>query len=168
MDTTTERSLPNTPLLVTGAVVLGASYGASAISAALSDRESIDQLYYPVAGPWLALDKRDCDLEACDNETLDTTLLIGSGVLHGIGALGVLLSIVGPETTTKRWYLIGNNDVVVAPVMTPSNAGLTAIGRPPLSFARNLPPPRARGEARGALRRARAIERADRRRVSDG
>jgi hypothetical protein len=129
MDTTTERSLPNTPLLVTGAVVLGASYGASAIGAALSDRDSMDQLYYPVAGPWLALDKRDCDVEACDNKTLDTTLWIGSGVLQGIGALGVLLSVVVPESSTKRWYLIGNKDVVVAPVMTPTNAGLTAIGR---------------------------------------
>jgi hypothetical protein len=126
---TTERSLPNAPLLVTGVVVLGASYGASALVAATTERESADQLYYPVAGPWLALDKRDCDAEPCDNETLDTTLLIGSGVLQGLGALGVLMSLVVPQSTTQHWYLIGNNDVVVAPVVNPTNAGLTAIGR---------------------------------------
>jgi hypothetical protein len=98
IDAVTESSsLPNTPLLVTGLVVLGSSYGASAVAAGLSDRESNDKLYYPVVGPWMALDERDCAADPCGNKTLDTTLLVGSGVLQGLGTLGVLMSLVIPK-----------------------------------------------------------------------
>ncbi|MGC4069063.1 MAG: hypothetical protein QM784_31350 [Polyangiaceae bacterium] len=51
----TRTIYPNRPLLVTGAVISGASYAGSAIVAATSDRGSDDKLYYPVAGPWLSL-----------------------------------------------------------------------------------------------------------------
>ena len=125
-DTTT---YPNKPLLVTGFVLLGATYGASAIAAGVSDRESNDKLYYPVAGPWLALDDRDCNAEPCSNKTLDTTLLIGSGVLQGIGALSMVMSLFIPEKTTQSWYLVGNRDFLVAPVAGTKEVGAMATGR---------------------------------------
>lgn len=130
IDATTERSsLPNTPLLVTGMVVLGASYGASAIGAARSDSETDDKLYYPVVGPWMALNDRDCSVDPCSNKTLDTTLLVGSGVLQGLGALSVVMSLVIPRTTTHSWYLIGNDDVNVTPVGGYGELGAVAMGR---------------------------------------
>lgn len=130
MGVETEReSLPNTPLLVTGTVVLGATYGASVIGAQTSDRDAYDKLYYPVAGPWLALDDRNCDADPCSDETLGTTLLIGSGILQGVGALSMVMSLFIPQETTRSWYLIGNEDVVVAPVMNASTVGAAAVGR---------------------------------------
>jgi hypothetical protein len=130
IDASTQRSsLPNTPLLVTGTVVLGATYGASAVAAGLSDRDSDKELYYPVVGPWMSLSERDCDLEPCNRKTLGTVLLVGSGVLQGAGALSMLLSMVIPRTTTREWYLIGNEDLVVAPLVGAGEFGATAVGR---------------------------------------
>lgn len=130
IDASTERSsLPNTPLLVTGVVVLGASYGASALAAGLSDRDSDKELYYPVVGPWMSLSERDCDLNPCSRKTLGTALLVGSGVLQGAGALSMLLSLVIPRTTTHEWYLIGNEDVLVTPLVGAGELGAAAIGR---------------------------------------
>jgi hypothetical protein len=130
IDATAERSsLPNGPLLVTGVVVLGASYGASVIGAARSDSETDDKLYYPVVGPWMALNDRDCSVDPCSRKTLDTTLLIGSGVVQGLGALSVLMSLFIPRTTTHSWYLIGNEDLNVTPVGGSGELGAMAIGR---------------------------------------
>jgi hypothetical protein len=123
------KTWPNTPLLLTGTVILGATYGASAVAAGMSDRESDEKLYYPVAGPWLALNDRNCDAEPCDNQTLGTTLLIGSGILQGIGALGMVTSLFIPQTTTRNWYLLGNEDFMVAPVAGTGEVGAAAIGR---------------------------------------
>jgi hypothetical protein len=130
IDATTERSsLPNVPLLVTGMVVLGASYGASAIGAARSDNETDDKLYYPVVGPWMALNDRDCSVDPCGQKTLDTTLLVGSGIVQGLGALSVLMSLVIPTKTTHSWYLIGNDDLNVTPVGGSGELGAMAVGR---------------------------------------
>lgn len=130
IDTKTQgSSLPNKPLLITGLVVLGGSYGASVVGAAISDRDSNDKLYYPVVGPWMALQDRDCAADPCGQKTLNTTLLIGSGVLQGLGALSVLMSLFIPEKTTHEWYLIGNSDVTVAPLVDGSRVGASAFGR---------------------------------------
>jgi len=129
--TTRASSLPNRPLLVTGLVVLGGSYGASAVAAAVSDRESDDKLYYPVVGPWMALKDRDCNAEPCGNKTLGTVMLVGSGVLQGIGALSTVLSFVIPETTTHTWYLIGTEreeNVALAPLVAADQLGAIAVG----------------------------------------
>ncbi len=126
---TTRTTYPNRPLLVTGVVLLGASYGASAIVAGISDRAADDKLYYPVAGPWLDLNHRGCDVSACSNNRLDRVLLVGDGIIQGAGALGMLLSLVFPEKTTRHWYLIGNREVTVIPQLGPSVMGLGAVGR---------------------------------------
>jgi hypothetical protein len=130
IDTTTEQSsLPNTPLLVTGVVLLGASYGASALGAARSDSETDDKLYYPVVGPWMALNDRDCSADPCSRKTLDTTLLVGSGVVQGLGALSMVMSLFIPRTTTHSWYLIGGDDFNVTPLGGYGELGAVAMGR---------------------------------------
>jgi hypothetical protein len=120
---------PNRPLLVTGLVVLGGTYGASVIVGAASDREADDKLFLPVVGPWLDLTHRDCDVNDCGNDTLNKTLLVGDGILQGIGALSVLLSLVVPESTKTPWYLIGGEKLSVTPQISSRTTGLAAFGR---------------------------------------
>lgn len=119
---------PNRPLLITGGVVLAASYGASAIVAGVSDRESNDRLFYPVVGPWLALHDMNCDETACKREGLYKALLIGDGVVQGAGVVALLLGVILPESRRKPWYLIGSEELQVAPQFGASTLGLTAAG----------------------------------------
>lgn len=123
-----KHTWPNRPLLITGAIVLVGSYGASAIVAAASDRKADDKLYYPVVGPWLDLKNRDCEVNACGSDGLNKALLIADGAVQGLGALGVLLGLVLPESEKRPWYLIGSEDVVVAPQMG-SAQGLRVYGK---------------------------------------
>lgn len=126
---TERRTLPNRPLLVTGLSVFAASYGAAVLVSALSDRRADDKLYIPVAGPWLDLKHRGCADNPCENNTRDRVLLVGDGILQGIGALAVVLSVVVPQKTTRRWYLTGNSDVLVVPQLSARMTGLSAVGR---------------------------------------
>jgi len=130
IDASTQRTtFPNTPLLVTGVVLLGATYGASVVGAAVSDRASDDKLNYPLVGPWMALNDRDCSADPCRRKALGTTLLVGSGVLQGVGALSMLMSLVIPRRTTHEWYLIGNEEGFVVPQMSFGELGAVAVGR---------------------------------------
>lgn len=126
---TTRKTFPNRPLLVTSFVLLAAAYAPAVVVAATSDREADDKLYYPVAGPWLDLNHRGCAANPCANNNRDRALLVADGIVQGAGALGLLLSLVIPEKTTRHWYLIGNNDVVVAPQVGSSLVGLRAVGQ---------------------------------------
>ena len=122
----TKKLLPNRPLLITGAVLLGGSYGASAIVAATSNRPADDKLYYPIVGPWMDLNRRGCDVNVCSNKALDRVLLVGDGIVQGVGALGVLLSLVIPEKATHRWFLIGNERFTILPQFGQSLLGVGA------------------------------------------
>jgi hypothetical protein len=124
-----QHSWPNRPMLVTGVVVLGGTYAASAIVAAASDRKADDKLFLPVVGPWLDLKKRDCDVNDCGNDTFNKALLIGDGALQGLGALTLVLSFVIPESTKKPWYLIGDEHLSVAPQVGTAVTGLAAFGQ---------------------------------------
>jgi hypothetical protein len=125
---TTRSTLPNTPLLVTGLVLFGATYGTSVVAGALSDRDSDRKLYYPVVGPWMSLDERDCSAQPCNNKTLGTVLLVGSGALQGLGAVSMLMSLFIPSKSTHHWYLIGNEDTFVAPLVGSDQLGAVAVG----------------------------------------
>jgi hypothetical protein len=119
---------PNRPLLITGAVLFVGSYGASAIVAAASDRKADEKLYYPVVGPWLDLKNRDCEVNDCGSDGFNKALLIADGAVQGIGAISMLLGLVLPESEKKPWYLIGTENVVVAPQMG-SAQGLRVYGQ---------------------------------------
>lgn len=125
---TTRKTLPNRPLLVTGFLVLGLSYSGAAIVGAISDRDADKKLYYPVVGPWLDINHRGCADDPCSNNQVNRWLIGGDGVIQAIGAASMLLSLVVPEKTTRNWYLIGNNKVIVAPQIASTSMGLSAAG----------------------------------------
>jgi hypothetical protein len=122
------RTWPNRPMLITGVVVLGGMYGASAIVAATSDRKADDKLFLPVVGPWLDLKNRDCEVNECGNDTFNKVLLVSDGAIQGIGAVTLLLSLVIPESSRKPWYLIGDEKLSVTPQVGTGVTGLRAVG----------------------------------------
>jgi hypothetical protein len=124
-----EHTWPNRPLLITGVVVLGGTYAASAIVAAASDRKADEKLFYPVVGPWLDLKARDCEVNDCGSDTFNKALLIADGALQGLGAITIVLGLVIPEAEKKPWYLIGDENVVFAPQVGANLTGLVAVGQ---------------------------------------
>jgi hypothetical protein len=85
--------------MVGSATLLIATYVPSAAVGGLSPRDEDRFLFIPIAGPWVDLANRDCVARQCTNEDVNKALIIGSGVLQGIGALGVLSSFFVPERT---------------------------------------------------------------------
>jgi hypothetical protein len=125
----TSTSPINRPLLLTSFLFLGGTYGASAIDAATSGRDADNNLYYPVAGPWMDYANR-CDAgHPCNgNETGYKALLILDGVGQGLGALGMVASLFIPERSTRHWFLIGGTEFHAAPSPVGSGYGLGAGG----------------------------------------
>ncbi|HEY6176888.1 MAG TPA: hypothetical protein VIX73_20675 [Kofleriaceae bacterium] len=124
----------NAPIFFTGALVFGASYGASVITAASSDdTRGNHRLYVPLAGPWLALsDRGPCDiaLSRCDNETTAKVLLIADGVFQAAGVLGMLDGIFQPSThrvVTRRAKL--DTKIHVTPSTVHGDPGVAVFGR---------------------------------------
>jgi hypothetical protein len=124
----------NAPIFVSGALVFGAAYGASVITAASSDdARGNHRLYVPLAGPWLALsDRGSCDISraSCDNETTAKVLLIADGVFQAAGVLGMLDGIFQPSShrvITRRAKL--DTKVHVVPSTVHGDPGVAVLGR---------------------------------------
>jgi hypothetical protein len=128
----TTTSFVNRPLLITGLILFGGTYGASAIDVATSSRQvDKDKLPYPVVGPWMDYGKRGgCpQTGSCGRETGDKVLLILDGVGQGIGALSVISSLFLSEKTTHHWWLIGSErSIHAAPTLIGTGYGVGAIG----------------------------------------
>jgi hypothetical protein len=124
----------NAPIFASGALVFGAAYGASVITAASSDdARGNHRLYVPLVGPWLALsDRGSCDISIsrCDNETTAKVLLIADGVFQAAGVLGMLDGIFQPSThrvITRRAKL--DTKVRVVPSTVQGTPGAVMFGR---------------------------------------
>lgn len=119
---------PNRPLLV-GSGMLGlAAYVPSAVAGGISDRSEDRYLFIPVAGPWIDLAQRDCNARPCGDEDLNKALIIGSGVVQGISALGVLSSFFVPESS-RTLSTAQQKKFFVAPGQVSRSAyGMTAVG----------------------------------------
>ena len=94
----------NAPLFGTGLATFAVGYGAAVIGAATSDdSDSLNRLYVPVAGPWLALDQRpDCPIERarCDRETSTKALLVTDGVIQAAGVITMAVALIMPREHT--------------------------------------------------------------------
>ena len=91
---------PNRPLLVTGAAIFLGSYAATAIQGAVSPLDADRKNLIPVAGPWINMSERPCNLSnnCSTGENVNNVLLIGSGVAQGAGIAIALISLAVPET----------------------------------------------------------------------
>lgn len=95
---------PNRGLLRSGLFMLGVPYVTSVIVAAQSDHPGDNNLYIPVAGPWMDLAGRgscgNVGGPSCDGETVNKVLLVVDGIFQGLGALDIVGAFVFPETRT--------------------------------------------------------------------
>lgn len=122
------RPWVNKPLLLTGTTLMVAGYVPALVVSQLSDRpEDRRTLAYPVAGPWLRLTDDECGERPCRNEERNRGLLVADGIVQGVGALGVVLSLILPDEATENWPLLGNTKVVPMRVGGRSY-GLGAVG----------------------------------------
>ncbi|HMG55312.1 MAG TPA: hypothetical protein VK601_17565 [Kofleriaceae bacterium] len=124
----------NAPIFVSGALVFGAAYGASVITAASTDDSRGNQrLYIPLAGPWLALnDRGDCEitLRSCDHETTAKVLLIADGIFQAAGVIGMIDGIFQPSThRVVRHTAKLDTKVRVTPATIHGDPGVAVFGR---------------------------------------
>jgi len=125
----TESSVPNRPLLVGSGFLGVAAYVPSAVAGAVSDRSEDRYLFIPVAGPWVDLANRDCNARPCGDEPMNKALIIGSGVVQGVAALGVLTSFFVPERRTVVSTASTKKNFFVAPASLGRSAyGMSAVG----------------------------------------
>lgn len=87
-----ETTGPRKSLLESGAWTLGLSYLPAVVVAAQSSLPEDDNLFVPVAGPWLDYATRDCP--NCSHETMNQVLLVTDGVVQGLGALQIVGSFL--------------------------------------------------------------------------
>jgi hypothetical protein len=116
------RSWPNRPLMVTSATVFTLSYLPAVITAAVDNETTSDNLYIPIAGPWMEI-ARD------GNSAGNKALLSLSGIFQGLGALGLVSSFFIPERRTQNWYLMGKRMFQITPTAAQDQYGLSATGR---------------------------------------
>lgn len=114
---------PNVPLLATGSVVLVGSYLPAVVVAGVRDTKDDNDLYIPIAGPWMML------AGGPDESKGYKALLVADGVAQGLGALMLLTSFMIPERMTDHWYLLGSNDLKLTPTRVGTGYGMGAVGR---------------------------------------
>jgi hypothetical protein len=124
---------PNAALITSGVIMFGASYGSSIVVATQSDHRGDNQLYIPVAGPWLDLAHRGTCRSSidvsCQNETTNKVLLVADGVFQGLGVLQILGGLIFPETHTEILSRPIAKGVHISPTAGRTGAGLTAYGK---------------------------------------
>jgi len=113
---------PNRPLMISSAFMFTAAYVPAVIATAANHHDTTDNVYIPVAGPWMELAREPAS-------SGNKALLALSGVFQDLGALGMLLSVFVPERKTSSWYLIGNKRLSAAPAAGPNSYGLSARGQ---------------------------------------
>jgi hypothetical protein len=126
------QTRPNSALLSSGITGLAVPYLASVIVAATSEHPGDHNLYIPVAGPWMDLADRHCEVGTeCHNEGLYKGLLIANGIFQGLGALQIAGAFIFPETitvTSAARRSTRTASVRVSPTTVGSGYGLAAVG----------------------------------------
>lgn len=120
-----QKRVPNKAVLITGGALLVGTYATTAALTAANGPVADKDLYIPVAGPWINLADRGSDRS---NETRDTVLIAGSGVLQGIGALMAVTSFFIPEKVPAARITAGNVKMNITPTAGPGAGGIGASG----------------------------------------
>jgi hypothetical protein len=140
----TERTfIPNRTLLGSGVGTVLAAYAPSVVFGIVSDHKGDNNLFIPVAGPWIDLGARNCsgatvltpngpyDLSSrsnCGTSDIERAALITSGIVQGAGFLQVLSSFFVPE---KRVAVVARHTprFIVTPTYFTGGGGAMAVGR---------------------------------------
>lgn len=119
---------PNRTLLRAGLSTLGVSYVPAVIVAIESPLGADDNLYVPVAGPWLDYAQRSCN--DCSHETFNKVMLVTDGIFQGLGALQVLGSFLFLETRVHDTSSKSRQLAKRSPALriTPAKLGKSAFG----------------------------------------
>jgi hypothetical protein len=125
------KRTPNTDVIVGGMFLLTSAYSFSAVAAGTSDVKADENLWVPVAGPWMDLAERPrCGggvaRPTCDNESVNQALIVTSGIVQGVGALQILGGLLFPKTEV---IMSSKRSVQIAPSATGSAVGITAFGK---------------------------------------
>jgi hypothetical protein len=140
-----ERSvLPNPTLLGSGAGTFVLGYAPAVVVGIVSDHKGDDNLFIPVAGPWIDLGKRDCSgatiltsngpfelasRSNCGTSDIERAALITTGIVQGAGVLQMLASLFVPD---RRVTVVAHSrgpKIMVAPTYFAGGAGAMASGR---------------------------------------
>lgn len=116
---------PHPAVAITGGTLLVGGYVPAMIIAAQSSRDTDQQLYIPVVGPWMDLANRKCDVHPCTNEDWNKVGLVATGVAQGAGAILLVASLFVPESRVLR-FASRTGPVTVLPMATPTTMGMTA------------------------------------------
>lgn len=117
---------PNNALLITGSALLVGTYVTTAALAGANGPVADKDLYIPVVGPWINIADRTPSTR--ENNTRDTLLIAGSGVLQGVGVLMAVTSFFVPEKVPAVRISAGNVSMQVTPQAGAGGGGLGAVG----------------------------------------
>ena len=120
------KRTPNKALLITGASLFVSTYVTTAALAGANGGIGDKDLYIPVVGPWINIADRVPSTR--ENNTRDTLLIAGSGVLQGVGAIMAVTSFFVPEKIPAARIQAGNVKMEVSPQAGAGMGGLGAIG----------------------------------------
>jgi hypothetical protein len=118
---------PNKPLLFTGGVAFLAAYAPTVIlTTATSNSKTNQVLYIPLVGPWVRLASPTSTTSVT---TVDTMLIIGSGVVQGIGAVLMATSLFIPGRVALPTLQAGDTKIYFGPTsFGVGSAGAGALG----------------------------------------
>jgi hypothetical protein len=118
---------PNRPLLFAGGALFLAAYAPTVIlTTATSNSKTNQVLYIPLVGPWVRLASPPSTTSVT---TVDTMLVIGSGVVQGIGAVLMATSIFIPGRVPLPTLQAGDTKIYFGPTsFGVTSAGAGAVG----------------------------------------
>jgi hypothetical protein len=135
--------IPNPTLLRSGFGTLVLGYVPAVIGGIASDHKGDDNLFIPVAGPWIDLGTRNCsgatvltsngpyDLTTrsnCGTSDIERAALITTGIVQGAGVLQMLGSLFVPDRQVKIVAASRLPRLVVTPTYFAGGAGAMASG----------------------------------------
>ena len=90
-------------LIGAGVFILASSYLTATVVAESSDLKADQQMFVPVAGPWLDLARRPiCNANTCGTEFANRALIATDGLLQGLGAFMTLVGLLTLDDDTQE------------------------------------------------------------------
>jgi hypothetical protein len=124
------EKVPNTPLIVTGAVLFGVPWGVSTAISVTSDHPGDSHLWVPLAGPWMDFADRGSlpDGAGHDREVTNRIFLAIDGVFQAVGALQIVGGFLYPVTRAEKRVRPAKAEYQFAPMRVGGGYGFGAVG----------------------------------------